>query len=89
MLRKLLACLALLTGLTAAGAPAQAEMAQALTARVEASASGVTAARSQVAVAMARPAHGASYATTRLVRPLADRPAAAPAVLLGSDRARE
>ena len=38
MLRKLLACLALLTGLAATGAPAQAEVASAMASRVEASA---------------------------------------------------
>lgn len=89
MLRRLLTCLALLTGLAAAGAPAQAEVANALAAHVEASASGVSAARSQVAVAIARPANGLSYAVASLVLPLAEQPAAAPAVRLGSDRARE
>lgn len=89
MLRRLLACLALLTGLTAAGAPAQAEVANALASHVEASASGVTAARSQTAVAVARPATGKSFGTTLQNGPIANRPAAAPAVLLRSDRARE
>lgn len=89
MLRKLLACLALLTGLTAAGAPAQADMANALASHVEASASGVTAARSQAAVAIAREATGKSFGAPLLAGPFATPPSAAPAVLLGSDRARE
>jgi hypothetical protein len=54
MLRKLLACLALLTGLAAAGAPAQAEVAVALAARVEASASGSDCAHQAGAAAPAR-----------------------------------
>lgn len=89
MLRRFLACLALLTGLTAAGAPVQAEMANALASHVEASASGVPTARSQVTIAIARPALGRPFAVESPARPFADQIEAAPAVLLGSDRARE
>lgn len=89
MLRRLLACLALLTGLTAAGAPAQAETASSLTAPIEASASGVTTVRSQATVAIARPSPGRIYAVASLVRPLAEQPGTAWAVVLRGDRARE
>ena len=89
MLRRLLACLALLTGLTAAGAPAQAEVAHAMAAHIEASATGATTARSQAAVAIARRPVGHIYAASSVVRPLADQPRTARAVLLRSDRARE
>lgn len=43
MIRKMLACLALLTGLTAAGAPVQAEVAISLVSRIEASVKAETA----------------------------------------------
>ena len=88
MLRKLLACLALLTGLTAAGAPAQAEVAHALASHIEASATGVAAARNQTAVAIALPAVGRPFAAASLAGPIPAQPAVS-AVLLRSDRARE
>lgn len=55
MLRKLLACLALLTGLAAAGAPAQAEVAVAMASRIEASTPGNAAVAGQMAAGSARP----------------------------------
>ncbi len=90
MFRKLLACLALLTGLAAAGAPAQAELAGALASRIEASAT------------LAKPASGIAAAvsgqprTSRSSSAMADNPAPRvdcspqrPGVRLGCDRARE
>ncbi|MBL8657672.1 MAG: hypothetical protein JNJ92_09995 [Altererythrobacter sp.] len=89
MIRKLLACLALLTGLAAAGAPVQAEMASALAAHCEARAaapavSGGTAAL--VRVELARRPQAAFAASPE---PLGDTRAPQPAVRLGCDRARE
>lgn len=89
MLRRLLACLALLTGLAAAGAPAQAELASSVAAQLETSAMAPVAERGAVAAVLRplprrfEPARGPSPAT-RLV-PAADRLS----VRIGSDRARE
>ena len=88
MLRKLLACLALLTGLAATGAPAQAEVAAALSSRVVATARA-EACSSQAAVVIARALPGRPAAnvapdhTGNLDR------AQAPSVYYGIDRARE
>lgn len=88
MLRKLLACLALLTGLTAAGAPAQAEVAIAMASRVEASATREAGSQlvSAAAIVLPRKAEPAIAAAPSTI---VDRPAHQPAVRLGSDRARE
>lgn len=89
MIRKLLACLALLTGLAAAGAPAQAEMAGAFAARCEVSA---------VANAVERPDQIAAVTVPsgRLDRASIEKPAVAKrpravlaTVFIGSDRTRE
>lgn len=87
MLRKLLACLALLTGLAAAGAPAQAEVASAVASRLEVSMAAPAAARVASVVAPATP--GKRERATRpdpIARPAPCTPAT---VELGSDRARE
>lgn len=89
MLRRLLACLALLTGLAAAGVPAQADVVAALSARVEASAAGVARSGGQIQRAISRPAftrpvvHRQRIELARVGGPLV------PAVRLHSDRARE
>lgn len=89
MLRKLLACLALLTGLAAAGAPARAEVAVALASRMEASCAGVAPTCRQTRAAPARPAIRREFAMDGLARSV-DQPAVpARAVRLGCDRARE
>jgi len=89
MLRKLLACLALLTGLAAAGAPAQAEMAVAVASQVEASASGASAARGAQVAACPRPLAGQRFKELRVGEPALEALSAAPTVYLGSDRSRE
>lgn len=89
MLRRLLACLALITGLAAAGAPAQAEVVTAMTARVEAKTSAAVLDHRQsiAAVAIYKTAPSFSlldgYVDGRSEVPVA------PVVRLGSDRARE
>ena len=89
MLRRFLACLALLTGLAAAGAPAQAEVAMALAPRMEASTAGQTDSR-RASVAVAAPlAVRQEFRIAALVDPMPDAPAAQPTVRLRSDRARE
>lgn len=88
MLRKLLACLALLTGLTAAGAPAQAEVAAALTSRIEASANREVS-NQLVSVAMIKLPRKAEPAIAAAPSIIFELPALQPAVRLGSDRARE
>lgn len=88
MLRRLLACLALLTGLAAAGAPAQAEVAAALSSRVVATARAeVGTSQSAAIVARALPARPAVIAAPEAVDSL--RATAAPTVYPGIDRARE
>lgn len=89
MLRKLLACLALLTGLAAAGAPAQANAAVILTASLESSSPSDKSGR--ITIAAAGPASarsGRSIKTTSPRRSL-DAIFRFPTVYLGSDRARE
>ena len=89
MLRRFLACLALLTGLAAAGAPAQAEIAMALASQMEASATGQTASRhASVEVALPLSATPTSGIETR-VEPLSGATAPAPTVRIRCDRARE
>ena len=90
MFRKLLACLALLTGLAAAGAPAQAEMAGALASHLEASATLAKPASGIAAAASGQPG------TNRCGAAVAESPAPRvacspqrPGVRLGCDRARE
>ncbi len=87
MLRKLLACLALLTGLAAGHAPVQAKVAVALAASVEAP---LACDRAGIA-ASPRPAVSAPrgvYTATDWLLPPATAPLVA-SVRLGSDRARE
>lgn len=89
MLRRLLACLALITGFAAVGAPAQAEVVTAVAARVEATASASVLAHRQSLAAVAineiapcfNPFDG-------YVDGGSDVPVA-PVVRIGSDRARE
>lgn len=89
MLRKLLACLALLTGLAAAGTPAQAEVASAVSSQLQVSASLPATERNAATVAFA-----ALSGTPRLEPDQAparqtDCVAAPATIRLGSDRARE
>lgn len=88
MLRRLLACLALITGL-AAGAPAQAEVAAAIAARIEASANATASVSCAIETSAVSPVsysgssdavHGLTAAST--VLPYLP-------VHLGSDRSRE
>ena len=89
MLRKLLACLALLTGLTAAGVPAQAEIVTALASQVEASARSDTVTRIAT-VQGAEPSRMAPHpAMAKGPAPAKASHPAAPTVRLRSDRARE
>lgn len=89
MLRKLLACLALLTGLTAAGAPVQARLMEALSAQVQSSQS--------ISEAQAQQSHAGSAAAL-LFRAAPSSPPSTgmhvvdvlpEPVLTGIDRARE
>lgn len=89
MLRRLLACLALLTGLAAAGVPAQAEVAASLSARVEASATGIAAPGGQTQLAMSRPAFTPPVTDGQRIEPARTNEPLAPTVRLHSDRARE
>ena len=90
MLRRLLACLALLTGLAAAGAPAQAAFAQGLAARVEASVSSTPAQQRQARAAIPRPVlERPQFLAIGVSRPVAAEPYRALTVFLRSDRARE
>ena len=89
MLRKLLACLALLTGLAAAGTPVQAEVAAAVASRVEASAFEGAAARGQAVAPSARRVVGGKFPAAAGARPLLRTVLRVPVVQLGSDRARE
>lgn len=88
MLRKLLACLALLTGLVATGAPAQAEVAAALSSRVVATA-GAEACSSQAAIVIARAVPVRSSAIVASDHVDSPDRALAPSVYYGIDRARE
>ena len=88
MIRKLLACLALLTGLAAAGTPAQAEVAMALASRIEASVASDHGIASATAPAVALP-RKAETAIAAAPEPAFEGSALQPAVRLGSDRARE
>ncbi len=89
MIRKLLACLAFLTGLAAAGVPAQAEMAVALASRSEASATVDTVSIGAVAVATCAFPRGSKAAVPVARVAISAHPALSPAVRLRSDRARE
>ena len=88
MLRKLLACLALLTGLTAAGAPAQAEMAFALTSQIEASVSGEPGGPVALESALVQPRR-ARLTLAAPPEPARECVSLQPTVRLGSDRSRE
>ncbi len=88
MLRRLLACLALLTGLAAAGAPAQAEVAAALSSRVVATVrADVGTSQSAAIVARTLPARPAAIEAPEVSDRLGAT--AAPTVYPGIDRARE
>lgn len=89
MLRRLLACLALLTGLAAAGAPAQAEVAAAMTARFEAGASASVTADRQSKPARAFRGLPLDFRVIKWDVEKASEVRPAPAVRIGSDRARE
>lgn len=89
MLRKLLACLALLTGLAAAGTPVQASAAVTLASSFEESATGQSASRGALPAATPAPVRPAKSA-----RPTGAKRALGgifrwPTVYLGSDRSRE
>ncbi|HEU4820486.1 MAG TPA: hypothetical protein VFS87_04945 [Qipengyuania sp.] len=88
MLRRLLACLVLLTGLAAAGTPAQAQFV-ALAAQAETSASSVVDAQGQTGSAVAKPRFGDDFALLQVWEPAGDPPRAVPTVRLGCDRTRE
>lgn len=88
MLRKLLACLALLTGLSAAGAPAQAEVAHTVAAQLEVSASVAVSTSKAAAVCREVPHLADRGRADRAITP-ACGPALVATVHLGSDRARE
>lgn len=88
MLRKLLACLALLTGLAAAGTPAQAQVAAALASRVEASA-GVEMATQAQAEADGREKRPARAVGDCACPRRSTATISADTVRIGSDRARE
>lgn len=89
MLRRLLACLVLLTGLAAAGATAQAEVAGALATRIEVNAPAQPSVY-EAASAQSREAASLVEAVTVAVEAEPFGPASsAPAVRLGSDRTRE
>lgn len=88
MLRRILACFALLTGLVAAGAPAQAEVV-ALTSRIEVSASGATAAHRQAKPVIAYRMLSREFAAAEPAAPAGEPACVMPAVRLRSDRARE
>lgn len=90
MLRRLLACLALLTGLTAVGVPTHAQVVAGLAAQVEASEEGVTAPARQAAAAPHAYDYAAQPVDCQLARPApaSSMPLAA-AVRTGIDRSRE
>ena len=89
MLHRLLACLAFLTGLAAAGAPAHAEVAAALSSHLEVSAKAIASERREAAAA--REALTGRFENTRAVftRPALERIGAPASVYIGSDRSRE
>lgn len=88
MLRRLLACLALLTGLAAAGAPAQAQFV-ALSAQAETSASSAAAAQGQSKSAVVEPRFRGDFAQLQVWEPVGVPPRVAPTVRIGCDRTRE
>ena len=88
MLRRLLTCLALLTGLAAAGAPAQAEVVAALASRMEASAAGEAVSHRSSVVIVAPLPSTPEAVDDMAVAPLSDRVVHVPAVLVEIDRAR-
>ncbi len=89
MLRKLLTCLALLTGLAAAGVPAQAEVAAALASRIEASAVSEATARTTATTAGRALPRATKPGKAASPRAIFRRLIRTPSVYLGSDRARE
>ena len=89
MLRRLLACLALLTGLAAAGAPAQAEVAAALASRIEASSVSETVSRTATPAAGSVLPRATKPGKAALPKAIFRRLFRTPSVYLSSDRARE
>ena len=89
MLRKLLACLALLTGLAAAGTPAQAGVVVAVASRMETAAVEGSATRAQAAAIPARRAAPRQIASGPGAGPFLRAVLRVRTVELGSDRARE
>ena len=89
MIRKLLACLALLTGLAAASSPVQAEVAAAMASRMEASAAEGASTRDQAVAAPARRVVPRKYAPASGAKPLVKTVLRVRTVQLGSDLARE
>lgn len=89
MLRRLLACIALLTGLAAVGAPAQAHMAESDMARIEAGLAEAGASDDAIRPLGPRPeriTHAMAWAEIPATRAFALRH---PSVRVGIDRARE
>lgn len=90
MFRRLLACLALLTGLAAAGAPAQAHLVEAEIARIEARISEGAGESTEAATAIHLLTQNLACIEQRIARPFAGPPIRiAPSVWLLIDRARE
>lgn len=87
MLRKLLACLALLTGLAASGAPAQAAVAVA--SRVEMAAAESAVSRDQAPATPARRASPRKSVSPGGTGPFLRTILRVPTIQLSSDRARE
>ena len=89
MLRRLLACLALLTGLAAAGAPAQAGVVITMASRMEASAAETAGTRGQTVATPARRAPARKFEPDSGSGPLLRTVLRVRTVQLHSDRARE
>lgn len=89
MLRKILACLALLTGLAAAGTPVQAEVTNALATQVQVSASAQPSVGPSAIALRRAPLRRTAPTTAVVPARLSGSYASAPAVRIGSDRARE
>jgi len=88
MLRRLLACLALLTGLAAAGTPAQAQVV-ALAAQAQTSVSGAAEAQGQTRSPVVELRFARDFPRLQVWEPVGQAPRAVPAVRIGCDRTRE
>lgn len=89
ILRRLLACLALLTGLAAAGTAAPAEAATVLASPMEADASSLTVGPLQAKAVNSTPRLLRDFAGSEDFETIGGRAFLAPTVQLGSDRSRE